>query len=107
MQPSLQSEIIMNRTTFSILFYLKRSKLNKNGEAPIYMRITIDGERSETSTKRSIEPERWNTAKGLARPLSMYEKDLNQYLKHITHQVYLKQQEMEEKNKVCLNRFIH
>ena len=81
----------MNRTTFSILFYLKRTKLNKKGEAPIYMRITIDGQRSETSIKRSIDPIRWNTSKGLARSLSKVEKDLNQYLKQITHQVYLKQ----------------
>ena len=88
----------MSRTTFSILFYLKRSKLNKRDEAPIYMRITIDGGRAETSIKRSIDPARWNTSKGLPRSLSNVEKDLNQYLKQITHKVYLKQQEIEEKN---------
>jgi hypothetical protein len=90
----------MSRTTFSILFYLKRSKLNKKGEAPIYIRITINGERSETSIKRSIDPARWNSAKGMARSLSEVEKDLNQYLKQIIHQVYLKQQEIEGKNRI-------
>jgi hypothetical protein len=50
----------MRRSTYSILFYLKRSKLNKWGEAPIYMRITIDGIRSEASINRSIKPEQWN-----------------------------------------------
>lgn len=85
----------MNRTTFSILFYLKRTKLKKRRGAPIYMRITIDGQRSETSIKRSIDPTRWNRSKGMARSLSKVEKDLNQYLKQITHQVYSKQQERE------------
>ena len=96
--------ITMSRTTFSILFYLKRSKLNKKDEAPIYMRITIDGERSETSIKRSIDPDRWNSAKGMARSLSKVEKDLNLYLKQITHQVYLKQQEIEGKNRIVTAR---
>jgi len=68
------NSITMSRTTFSILFYLKRSKLNKKGEAPIYMRITINGERSEASFKRSIDPGRWNSAKGMARSLSKVEK---------------------------------
>ncbi|MFC2080706.1 phage integrase SAM-like domain-containing protein [Bacteroidota bacterium] len=90
----------MSRKTFSILFFIKKSKLNRNGEAPIYMRITIDGERSETSIKRSIDQSRWNNDKGAARARSNFEQDLNQYLKHITHQVYLKQQELEEQNRV-------
>lgn len=94
----------MSRTTFSILFYLKRSKLNKEGEAPVYMRITINGERSETSIKRSIDPARWNTAKGIARSLSEVEKELNQYLKQITNQVYLKQQVLEGKRGVVSAR---
>jgi hypothetical protein len=32
----------MKRKTFKILFFLKKSKLLKNGEAPICMRITRD-----------------------------------------------------------------
>jgi hypothetical protein len=28
----------MSRKTFSILFFTKKSKLNKQGEAPIYMK---------------------------------------------------------------------
>ena len=30
----------MERTTFCLLFYIRRTKLNRNGEAPIMMRIT-------------------------------------------------------------------
>ncbi len=94
----------MNRTTFSILFFIKKSKLNKKGEAPIYLRITVNGERAETSVKRSIDPDRWNPSKGLALSFTQDEKDLNQYLKHINRQVYIKQQQLEEKNKVVSAR---
>ena len=33
----------MERTTFCLLFYIRRTKLNRNGEAPIMMRIAVNG----------------------------------------------------------------
>ncbi len=49
----------MNKT-FSLLFYVKKAKILANETAPIYLRITIDGKRKEITTKRHIEPEKWN-----------------------------------------------
>ena len=46
----------MNKT-FGLLFYVKRAKIDSNGKAPIYVRITVDGIRSELSIKRSVEIE--------------------------------------------------
>jgi hypothetical protein len=40
------------------------NKKNKNGKAPVYMRITVDGKRTEITTKIYVDPERWNAAKG-------------------------------------------
>ena len=45
----------MQRNDFTVLFFLKKSKLLKNGEAPICMRITINGKRAEVQIKRSID----------------------------------------------------
>lgn len=45
----------MQRNYFTVLFFLKKSKLLKNGEAPICMRITINGKRAEVQIKRSID----------------------------------------------------
>ncbi|WP_249413329.1 Arm DNA-binding domain-containing protein [Alistipes montrealensis] len=36
----------MERTTFSLLFYIRRTKLNKAGEAPIFMCVTVNGLRA-------------------------------------------------------------
>ena len=44
----------MKKKTFAILFYVKRTKLLRNGEAPIFMRITVDAVRAEMSIQRSI-----------------------------------------------------
>ncbi len=47
----------MTRKTFSIIFFIKRTELLKNGEAPIFMRITIESIRSEASINKSINSE--------------------------------------------------
>ena len=33
----------MARKSFSVLFFIKKAKLLKNGEAPVCMRITVNG----------------------------------------------------------------
>ena len=53
--------------TFSMIFFIKRTKLLNNGEAPIYLRITVNGLRGEMAIFRSILPEMWDSAKGRAK----------------------------------------
>ena len=45
-------------STFNLLFSLKKAKILANGTAPIYLRITIEGDRLEFTTKRYINPSR-------------------------------------------------
>lgn len=49
------------RSTFRVLFYLKKGAPLKNGKLPIMVRITIDGEKVEFSTKLEIEEKKWDT----------------------------------------------
>lgn len=66
--------------TFTILFWLNKCKANKKGEVPIYVRITIDGRRSENSTSRWILPEQWDG--NVARPKTDFPENaaLTEYL---------------------------
>jgi hypothetical protein len=43
-----------------ILCFIKKKKLLKNGEAPIFIRITLNQERSEFGLKKSVLPKHWN-----------------------------------------------
>lgn len=52
------------KTNLSLLFYLKKSKNYQNCPVAIYMRITVDGKRSEITTGRSCEQEKWIFATG-------------------------------------------
>ncbi|WP_026629857.1 Arm DNA-binding domain-containing protein [Dyadobacter alkalitolerans] len=48
----------------TMFFYLKKRSNYKTGRLPIYIRITVEGERMEISTKRECEPEKWNSQTG-------------------------------------------
>ena len=48
------------KTTFSVLFFLKRDKQKLNGNIPLMCRITIDGKESRFSMKTDIDPNLWD-----------------------------------------------
>ena len=101
----------MERTTFSLLFYIRRDKLNKRGEAPIFMRLTINGERADASIKRFIEPHAWNSDKGKANEKCRGGKDLNLYLNAISANILQIQRDLELDKKevsaqIILNRYL-
>lgn len=54
------------RSTFRILFYLKKNEPKKDGTVTIMARITVDGENKQFSTKKTIHPEDWDVTAGRA-----------------------------------------
>jgi len=49
------------KNNVSTLFYLKKPKNYVSGTVPIYMRITVDGERKEFFSGKNCEPDAWNS----------------------------------------------
>lgn len=76
------------KTNFSLLFYLKKQKNYINGNAPIYMRITVKGKRSEITSGRDCDPTRWNAKAGRAIGTKEDVKLLNTYLDQLQTLVY-------------------
>ncbi len=52
------------RSTFKILFYLKKNSPKPDGTAPLMCRITIDGTISQFSCKMDVSPYLWDTKAG-------------------------------------------
>lgn len=52
------------RSTFKILFYLKKNSPKPDGTIPVMGRITIDGTISQFSCKMSVPPALWDTKAG-------------------------------------------
>ena len=90
----------MARKSFSVLFFIKKAKLLKNGEAPVCMRITVNGCMVDISIKRSCPVNLWNQAKENSKGKDRMSVELNHYLEitrsHV-HQIY---RELETSGKV-------
>ena len=78
----------------SILFYAKRAKTNTNGLIPIYLRVTVDGERIELSTKRFTHPDKWSVEGSCMKGTTAESKATNSYLDALKAKVYEYQQQL-------------
>lgn len=72
----------MNRqkSTFRISFYVRRTRPNKHGEVPVCVRITVNGQRADTTIRKSILPDQWDAIRGQASPRTTLGKAINLYI---------------------------
>ena len=70
----------MARKTFNVLFFIKKARLLKNGEAPVCMRITVNGCMVDVLVKRSCPVNLWNQAKENSKGKDRMSVELNHYL---------------------------
>ena len=74
--------------SFSLLFYIKKTKIDANGKSMIYMRVTVNGRRSELSIKRKIDIKKWSSEGGRAKGYSEESQKINQFIDLITNKIY-------------------
>ncbi len=67
----------MERNTFNINFYVQKTRMAKNGEVPVVMRVTINGQRVVTSINLKVEPKKWNAAAGKSSGSTRKDYELN------------------------------
>jgi site-specific recombinase XerD len=61
-------------------FYVKEVRKDNKGESPIYLRITINGERAEISTDRRIYPDLWDKSSERAVGRTEFARIINAHL---------------------------
>mgnify|MGYP000611099326 FL=1 len=71
------------RSTFKVLFYLKRNAPKKNGLVPVMCRITINGKVSQFSSKLDVEEKSWNIELGRVSGRSIVAQETNRMLDKI------------------------
>lgn len=96
----------MKRDSFNVLFFIKKAKLLKNGEASVCMRITVNGARVENNIRKSIEPSLWNQAKECAKGKSRKSCDLNAYIEDARIKLYQTFNELEEQGRFITARLL-
>lgn len=70
-------------TYFTLSFMIRKGQQKRSGEVPIFARLTISGQRTEFNINRSVEPENWNSSKGMAKGRAKKDLELNKYLDSI------------------------
>ena len=59
------------KSTFSVLFYLKKDKMKKNGLVPIHARITIDGKQTQFNTKLEVLEANWKSGRAVGKSMEI------------------------------------
>jgi site-specific recombinase XerD len=82
--------------SFGLQFFLKKSRYDKDRESAIYMRITVNGDSCDVSTKRKCENSKWNGVAGRIDSKTESAKSLNAYLEVLQRKVYEKRRFLVE-----------
>lgn len=83
---------------FKLHIYLKQPKDKNASLYPIYIRVTVDGQRVEFATKRESEPSKWNKVAERQQGTSEKVRILNAYLDGLVTKVYAYQNELLQNN---------
>lgn len=78
----------MIEKTFSLLYYLKPSKNDKDGLKSIYMRITVENQRFEMSTKYKCHPDKWSSQANRMKGKTEEARMINAYLDSLQLKVH-------------------
>jgi hypothetical protein len=68
------------QNTFGMFFFIKKNRKDKQGKAPIYVRITLNGKRSDMALKHNLSEINWNSKRGIAKGTKPEIVKLNNYL---------------------------
>jgi len=85
----------MQRVTFKILFYVKKTRIAKDGEVPVMLRVTVNGFRAETSVNLKVNPKSWNAVAGKSVGNTRKDYELNSRIDTIRARVMQLHRQME------------
>jgi site-specific recombinase XerD len=87
------------KSTFSILFYLKRNGQKSNGNMPVMGRITVNGQAVQFSPKVEIKPDYWNVTAGKAIGKSSEVQQVNATLESVKASMTKIYRDLQEREK--------
>ena len=84
----------MVRSSFAILFFIRESRVRKDGTASIEVVLTVNGERCAFSTGKRVKSCNWDKTKQQVKGKDEEAQSLNNYLKAIKAKLYQKEAEL-------------
>ena len=96
------------KSTFSVIYYLKRQVVKKDGTVPVMGRITVDGSQTQFSCKLTVDPKLWDTKGGRVTGRSTAALETNRMLDKMRVRINRHYQEiMERDNFVTAEKVEH
>ncbi|MBS5979714.1 MAG: phage integrase SAM-like domain-containing protein, partial [Dysgonomonas mossii] len=96
----------MKRNSFSVFFFIKKTKLLSNGEAPIRLRIKVNGIAVESQIKRSVPPNQWDQATESSKGRDRKASELNEYIRMLKLKALTIHRDLEMSGKFFTARLI-
>lgn len=78
----------MKQESMKVLFFIRKSRLKKNGEAPIFLRVTINGQLDEVRIQRSVPLKLWDNVKERSKGKDRSSTELNSYIEALKVRLY-------------------
>jgi site-specific recombinase XerD len=88
------------KTKITLHFYAKSTKANAAGLLPIYVRLTVDGNRMEFSTKKFIDSAKWSPEMSKMKGNTENARSLNEYLDLLKSKIFDIQMELIHRNEL-------
>ena len=88
----------MVRSSFAILFFIRDSRVRKDGTTSIEVVLTVNGERCAFSTGKKVKSGNWDKNKQQVKGKDEEAQSLNNYLKAIKAKLYQKEAELLERD---------
>ncbi len=85
----------MKRSTFSVLFFMRKTRVNKQGKSTVEMRITVDGGKVDASINRQLDPKLWDAVKGCAKKSNQECRELNAYIDSVRSKLFMIHQNLQ------------
>jgi site-specific recombinase XerD len=85
------------RSTFKVLFFLKRDKEKANGNIPLFCRITVDGKEARFGMKCDVNPKFWDVNAGKASGRTNEATEVNNLIDNTKAAIYKVYRELQEK----------
>ena len=86
------------KAKITLHIYAKTTKANAAGQLPIYIRLTVDGQRFEFSSKKFIEKSKWSPELSKMKGSTEEARTINNYLDLMKSKVFDIQMELIHKN---------
>lgn len=74
---------MLHDSYFRLAFFVRKARPLRNGELPLFVRITVSGQSTEMNIGRNIDPDMWDQKRNMARGRSKKGMEVNKYIEVI------------------------